>query len=59
MARRAAILWAFSLTLSFSCVAAWCSSLKGVRLNAWNAYLWNIHEWHRERVAARTEGPTP
>ena len=24
------------------------SSLKGVRLNAWDAELWNIHEWYRQ-----------
>ncbi len=24
------------------------NSLKGVRLNAWDAELWNIHEWYRE-----------
>ena len=23
------------------------NSLKGVRLNAWDAELWNIHEWYR------------
>ena len=24
------------------------NDLKGVRLNAWDAELWNIHEWYRE-----------
>ena len=28
--------------------SALSSSIKGVRLNAWDAELWNIHEWYRE-----------
>ena len=29
-------------------VSVFHNSLKGVRLNAWDSELWNIHEWHRE-----------
>ncbi len=29
-------------------VSAVSSTLKGVRVNAWDSELWNIHEWHRE-----------
>ena len=29
-------------------VSAVSNDLKGVRVNAWDSELWNIHEWHRE-----------
>ena len=39
MTRRAAVLWAFSLTLSFGCVAAWSDSSDGRPL-ASSAIVW-------------------